>query len=492
MLRETRLLVYLSPHGGSAFLGHSRRLEWLGELPEADGPLVLTRLADTHPHAPVMLIVDSVDEDFRLESLPHVSGPARAEMVARRLRQLYRNSPFCAAWRQGRLNQGRRDDRYLMVSLIDHDWLAPWIAALRERRAPLMAVTLVSAALQALYARLKLRETHGLLATPLPAGLRLCYFQQGQLRFSRLSPNEDNRSSNAAEEIAKTQLYLSSQRILLKEVRLPVHLVNLGTAASGIAQSLAAEPAFEPHVVSPAELAHALRVPADFFASQPETLPLAALADGAPVYNLARAELTAPYLLHRIGRGVKLAAAAVLGAGLSFAGHNLWQAHDLEQQAKALQDSARATARQAGLTRTPQMPADPDTLARVAHLSQRLSATQIPPAAVLGAVGTALAQNPAIRLEKLDWRDDALGHPAAGARVEIEARIEPFDGNWRAAAQKIDALRASLARQPGVTQIKLTQTPMSDHDATLSGSTLTDGAPREARFRLEFHLGATT
>ncbi len=492
MLRESRLLAYLSPRGGSAFLGHSRRLDWLGELPEADGPLVLARLAGAHPQAPVMLVIDSVDEDFRLESLPHVSGPARAEMVARRLRQLYRNSPFYAAWRQGRLSQGRRDDRYLMVSLIDHDWLAPWIAALRERGAPIMAVTLVSAALQALYTRLKLSETHGLLATPLPAGLRLCYFQQGQLRFSRLSPNEDNRSSNAAEEITKTQLYLSSQRILLKEVRLPVHLVNLGAAAAGIAQSLAAEPIFEPHVVSPDDLAHALRVPADFFASQPETLPLAALAGDVPVYNLARAELSIPYLLHRIGRGVKLAAAAVLGLGLSFAGHNLWQAHALEKQSEALQDSARATARQARLTRTPQMPADPETLARVARLSQRLDAAAIPPGTVLAALGAALGQNPSIRLEEAAWQNDALAHPGAGLHVEIEARIDPFDGNWRAAAQTIDALRASLARQAGVTQVTLTQSPMNDHDAALSGSTLTDSAPRPARFRLAFHLAAPT
>ncbi len=492
MLRESRLLVYLSPRGGSAFLGHSRKLDWLGELPEVDGPLVLARLVDTHPHAPVMLVIDSVDEDFRLESLPHVAGPARTEMVSRRLRQLYRNSPFCTSWRQGRLNQGRRDDRYLMASLTDHDWLAPWIDALRERRAPLMAVTLVAAALQALYTRLKRHETHALLATPLPAGLRLCYFQQGQLRFSRLSSNEDNRSSNAAEEISKTQLYLSSQRILLKEVRLPVHLVNLGAEAADIARSLAAEPAFEPHIVSPAELAHALRVPADFFASQPETLPLAALAGKTPVFNLARAELSAPYFLHRISRGVQLAAAVVLGSGLGFAAYNLWQASALEQQTMTLQENARATARQAQLTRTPQMPADPDTLARVARLSTRLSTPAAPPAAVLAAAGAALDTNPAIVLQKIDWQDDSLEHAADGVQVDIEGRIAHFDGNWRAAMQKIEAFRATLAQQPGISRIKLTQSPLSDRATTLSGSTLTDSAPKEASFRLEFRLGGRT
>ncbi len=490
MLRESRLLVYLSPRGGSAFLGHSRKLDWLGELPEVDGPLMLAALADTHPNAPVMLIIDSVDEDFRLESLPHVGGPARAEMVARRLRQLYRNAPFCAAWRQGRLTQGRRDDRYLMASLTDHDWLIPWVAALRGRRAPLMAVTLVSAALQALYTRLKLHEPHGLLATPLPGGLRLCYFQQGQLRFSRLSSSEDNHSADAAAEISKTQLYLSSQRFLLKEARLPVHLVNMGAAAAAVGEALAADPSFEPNVVSADKLAHALRVPADFFASQPETLPLAALAGGVPVFNLARGDLGTAYLLHRIGRGVSLAAAIGLGLGLGFAGYNLWQAHTLETQTLALHETALATLRQAKLTRTPQMPVDPDTLARVVRLNQRLSAAGVTPAAALAVVSAALDANPAVMLGKIDWRDARLAEPQAGARIDIEAHIAGFDGNWRGAMQKIDAFRATLAQQSGVRQAQLTQTPMDNHDTVLTGSTLTDSAPKEARFRLEFHLEA--
>jgi len=46
---------------------------------------------------PVHIIVDTVDEDFRFETLPHVRGRDRAEMVSRKLRQLYRSTPYISS-----------------------------------------------------------------------------------------------------------------------------------------------------------------------------------------------------------------------------------------------------------------------------------------------------------------------------------------------------------------------------------------------------------
>ncbi|MDH5537531.1 MAG: hypothetical protein OEZ08_18420, partial [Betaproteobacteria bacterium] len=61
---------------------------------------------------PTYLMVDTVEEDYRHETLPHTFGADRAEMVNRKIKQLYRNTPYAAAWRQGRESGKRRDDRY--------------------------------------------------------------------------------------------------------------------------------------------------------------------------------------------------------------------------------------------------------------------------------------------------------------------------------------------------------------------------------------------
>jgi len=76
--------------------------------------------------------------------------------------------------------------------------------------------------------KLRSNETHTLLACRLNNGLRLSYYLKGQLRFSRLIGGDipTQQPGNAADEIAKTQLYLTGQRILPREARLHVLLLD--------------------------------------------------------------------------------------------------------------------------------------------------------------------------------------------------------------------------------------------------------------------------
>jgi hypothetical protein len=76
--------------------------------------------------------------------------------------------------------------------------------------------------------------------------LRLSYYHDGLLRFSRLigadTPNQ--LSVNAADEIAKTQLYLTGQRILPREARLHVLLLDASGQLDSAQSALNADPAF--------------------------------------------------------------------------------------------------------------------------------------------------------------------------------------------------------------------------------------------------------
>lgn len=81
----------------------------------------------SHRNAPVHLIADAVEEDYRLETMPHSSGQARKEMLQRKLSQLYRNSSYRTAQFIGRANDKRRDDRILFTALVNPDLLTPWV-----------------------------------------------------------------------------------------------------------------------------------------------------------------------------------------------------------------------------------------------------------------------------------------------------------------------------------------------------------------------------
>src|SRR5215218_10313430 len=96
-----------------------------------------------HPNVPVFLMVDAVEEDYRFETLPHSWGSERAQMVSRKLKQHYRNTPFIGAWLQGRESDKRRDDRYLFSALTNPDILGNWLRVIGAQELPLAAVYLL-------------------------------------------------------------------------------------------------------------------------------------------------------------------------------------------------------------------------------------------------------------------------------------------------------------------------------------------------------------
>src|ERR1035437_5366759 len=66
---------------------------------------------------PAYLLLDVIEEDFRLETVPHLIGKNRRELIARKFEQFYRNTPFRQAKVLRRQTEGRRDDEMLFSAL---------------------------------------------------------------------------------------------------------------------------------------------------------------------------------------------------------------------------------------------------------------------------------------------------------------------------------------------------------------------------------------
>ena len=75
-------------------------------------------------------MADTVDEDYRFETLPHAYGKDRRDMVERKLKQLYRSTPFFGASLAEREEGKRRDDRYLFAALTNPAVFDPWLRIL--------------------------------------------------------------------------------------------------------------------------------------------------------------------------------------------------------------------------------------------------------------------------------------------------------------------------------------------------------------------------
>ena len=490
MLAETQLLVYLSPRGGAILKGRTRKLEWLGVLPgDEAGPAAFGRILLNQTARPVWLLVDSVDEDYRLESLPHVWGKSRQEMLERKLRQLYRGQPFCTAWRQGRAAGGRRDDHFLFTALSDSDWLTPWLSVIQSAGFPLAGVTLISSAAQALLNRLKIRDPQVMLVSRLSAGLRLSYFQDGLLRFSRLTAGERGEL-NYADEVSKTLLYLTSQRIIPREARCAIYLLDQEHDLAPTLASLNADPLFDARLIDPARVAQALNVPEEFLQAAPGIALLAAQVGEPPAFNLAPAQLRRGIQLHRVRRLLNGTALTCLLGGAAAAGAQWMEANQYKSDTQNLMQNLAhdETLYQETLKQYPRITIPPDMLRQAVQIAHTLESGPRSPEDAFAILSQALDQHPLIVLQNLSWVDKLAAGQGQGDHLEIRAQVSPFDGNYRVAVEQINSFMATLSALPGVSLVNLIEGPVSAEKAsTISGSTLSNASPSEARFRLSLN-----
>ena len=490
-----RLIVLLNSRQAGVLDWRPGHMHWLGDFPATEtGQAAFLRLLVAHSGRPVLLVLDSVDEDYRVEVLPHAQGAARAEMLARKLKQVFRNAAFTGAWRQNRETEGRRDDRYLLAALTESDWLKSWLAAIEIAQVPLSGITLLSMACQSLLRQLRIRDPHTLLAYRLGSGLRLSYYQNGLLRFSRLITGETPTQAPgwAAEEISKTQLYLMGQRMLPREARLQVLLLDPSGSLASAQAPLNADPAFNARSLDTSALARALRVPDEFLSSTPEIAPLAAIAGESLQLDLAPATLTQRHSEYLWRRGIHLAALAVGVVGVAISGIQWLRTLDQRDQTRQMQlEQQQIEARYRDIAREfPPAAVGAEQLGQTIALAARLEKQHPSPALALALISRVLDSQTAISLQKLTWRDSEFSTPSSpGERqIEMDAELNPFDGNYRAAMQRIESFMAQLRAQHGVLDVTLTNSPVNtDSSKALTGNTLSGNAPLQARFTLTLH-----
>ena len=471
---DHRLILLATPRQIGVLDWRPGHMHWLGEFAASAAGLAAFRtVVAKHSRLPVLLVVDTVDEDYRSEILPHVQGHARSELLTRKLKQVFRNARFTGAWRQVRETTGRRDDRYLLAALTDADWLTPWISVLHRERVPLCGITPLALTCQHLLTRMKLQEPHTLLAYRLNNRLRLSYYHNGLLRFSRLisSDTPTQLPGNAADEIAKTQLYLTGQRILPREARLNVLLLDPSGQLDSAQAQLNADPAFSTRLIDMTTLGRALRIPDSFLAATPEVAPLAAIAGEPLQLNLAPPELLQPHTEFRWRRGLHAVAGAIALLGLGITAAYWLHAQDLNDQAHQMaQQRQQIDARYQTIARTfPVQAATPEQLAQTVLLARHLTDRPTDATALLAAVGQALSISPDITLESLDWREGTLSS-ASGVSIKLDASLDPFDGNYRAAMQRIERFMQTLQAVPSLHDARMITSPVNaDSSSTLSG-----------------------
>ena len=467
----------------------------------------------SHSSSPIHVIVDTVEEDFRLETLPHSNGKARHEMLQRKLTQLYRNSDYRTAQIIGREADKRRDDRIMFMALVNSELLSPWMSAIEEQGLALAGVYLQPMVSQLMLQKLKLKHTNLLVMTRQSSGLRQSYFSNQSLRLSRLTPlaglDEEKIDRLYLSETERTRLYLISLRMLAREA--PLNLVYLASnpITNDFSQIIEATQGVMCDIIQPQKIAKKIGLSTDLLTRYPDLLHMQVLATSRISSNLASEAKTKNYRLLQIQLGINIASAVSIAVAALLAFSSLLSTADIKRQTEV---ASTQTFVQENLYKSvsinfPETPIPGSELKVAVELAQKFDSLNQTPLRLMQIVSGALEPQPELVINRLRWKqtenakfvDDAPsiakasttpGQPAqltppkpSSGLYEIgfvSGEIQNFTGDYRTALANVERFVEALKKNKDVAQVTVVQQPVNTSSkVTLSGNTLDDNTNKQ-------------
>jgi hypothetical protein len=476
-----------------------------------------------HDDTNIYLIVDVIEEDYKLESLPHTTGGARREIVKRKLNQFNRNSLYRTAHFINRAADKRKDDNFLFVALSNADFLQGWMDAIQANHAPLVGVYLLPMISQVAVRQMKLMAPHILLCERLTSGLRQTYLHNGRLRMSRLVPMKDVKPNQLAYfylvELDKTRLYLMSQRLIAGETPLQMVIPAADGSCDEIARSISQEQGLECKTVDILALAKNVQIAADLVKTHPEFLHMQLLANGNVPDNLAPATFSKIHSLKNVRRKINIATACVATIGVGLSAYYGWQGMQQKEELKFITAQTRSQQQQYEevAQNFPTTPIASTELKIAAELAQSIKNYDQSPRQLMQVLSGAFEASPEIALTRIRWtqtndtefKDEASNQNAAqtsniqptAANIDptklvqigfINAEIKGFTGDYRAALNSVNKFVNKLRENDLVDQVMILQEPVNVSSlANLQGSTTDESATTErppAIFKLKVVL----
>lgn len=361
------------------------------------------------PHTSIFLLVDVIEEDFHNETIPHILGKDRQALIQRKLNQQLRGTAYRHAGLQGRESEGRRDDKLLITGLTNEELLKPSLDRIAKRKLPLAGIYSLPLLSEVLVKKLGLNAPHLLLITRQANGMRQSYFQDGHIKFSRLTllGQDDAGAMQAAisREASRTQQYLNSLRLLPRDQRLEVVMICGERYHGQLHPESMGGPMLNYRILTMAEVAAqlGLKTPVEELTS--ELLYLHLLARFAPPQHYAPPELLWHNKLLQLRTGILGTTALVLSIVSYVAAGNFNLALDDYRQGKRLSREAQDLQTQylAIKSTFPPTPASPEDMQGAVELVEAAARQNITPRPLLEAISRALGSSPSLKINQLKW-----------------------------------------------------------------------------------------
>lgn len=462
------------------------------------------------PPDPLAVLVDVVEEEYRAETIPHVGRVDRRAVLERKYARLFRGTPYRHALAQGREGEGRRDDRVLLTAVTRPELLGPWLGALLAQRIPVSGVYSLPILSERLLRTIGASAPNVLLISLQRAsGLRQTFFRDGLLKISRLAhmprPGSVPFAAHLVGEVEKLRRYLNSLALISRDSPLSIYILSHGALLADLEQHCRDSEQEKFVLLDVDDVGARLGLAAPGGTHYADAVFARLLARVRLPNHYAQREEMQFHTLHRLGQGLALASVLTVLGGVTFSALGFVEGVGFKQQALDAEAKAAFYQERYELARSklPATPVEPRQIKTAVDAVAAVAAHRQQPLAALALLGRALAEQPALAIDELQW--DATGDAALGKRLgadetdlpvgdyavlDVRGHLEPFDGDYRGAIARVDELAASLDAAATVARVEVIEYPLDVRpEASVSGSAARASAVGVAEFRLRVVVG---
>ncbi len=493
-------VIHLSNHFITVYAAGRRKVTEILRLSTQDREIgKFDQFLEELGQKPIRLVVDLKEELIHYETVPHLNGSDRKALLDRKIRQIVGDSKYSSVLALGREQGGRKDDRILICAISQTEGLQPWLDCLLDREVPIYGMYSAAVVCQQIVKNL-VRDPDILLVSTSASragklSVRQSFYQDRKLILSRLSltKKSDSMISDVFKEINRTRSYLLRAHSLNHDKELTVLFVtdpeNVVDANAQRAELIQTQ--LNVYACNEFGLQVGLATP-------PKSLDFEAIVayQAAQLSRFKTHYSTQDtrfyYWHHRAKQSMQIASVFFLLGAMSYA-TACW--FDIQQTKSEIADIQVELGQiESTLKSTPHSGLihgyTPQQIETYMHTEQILQRRLIHPDIVLDSISASLAANSAIQLNSVDWArepesesdqsfnnesmesdfsvgdldgpgiDSVQSSQESVVYAKITGEVIPFDGNYRSAHQHIEALVASLKRQPAVQSASATQLPM--------------------------------
>ena len=471
-----------------------------------------------HPEIPVYMLVDMVDEELKMDTMPYVFGRDRKQLLERKLLTGFNNTAFRYGLVQERRTDGRKDLNILMAGLPTQDNLLPWIKFFQKHNVLLIGLYSVSLLMQNLYDKLKIKTQSVLLITHQEhTGIRYSFFQNHFLKYSRsnsgLTPEAPLYATFTLNELRRTRAFLDNLKLTTPKDTLDIYVIG----KSELLEPMREKNTDEKHIIHLLSIDDVLTSNINHFLPDfyTDVLIIQLLLTQKPHNHYASSKDIRYHTEYRLNGKIKIASYFFVVIGLIWSIINGLNAHIEEQSIQVLeQEVSRYQSLYRDLMKgMPELPSNVINIQYAVDRTEYIEKISHHPNDSAYRLSQVLDRHKKIKLDKLEWffsdhqlpeeselnasapdilQNQVMNNPELQSweTLLIKGEVISYMGNYRYATTLLEQFENDLELSLKVKHLKILKHPINTQSSNQLRGDLAESnvSDEPAKFALKLYL----